>query len=215
MPPTPPRSGAAPLCGRHKGMPHKGLPSPDPRATCFLELAREGRSLSCDRRRLCSWWHLHYSPPRATSAPPCLFPWMWHGPVSSAAPGESLIPPAEQRQNRAKFLGVNQTSEWTGRPRAAPRTARSCGGWSDTPTRFQGLPLALWRRDQLSWCRTLLTSEQVSPSAREHVHFLCSAKDGCKGNCRFEPSSSQTWGGQGTASGGDGVERVGGSGTLF
>jgi hypothetical protein len=42
---------------------------------------------------------------------------------------------------------------------------------SDTPTRFQGLPVALWRLDQLSWYRTLFASEQVSPSTREHVRW--------------------------------------------
>ena len=122
-PPTPPRSGTGSLGARRKGMGHKGLLSRDPRAKWFRELARGRRSLSGARRRLCSWWNLRYATPCATSAPPCLFPKMWHGPVSSATPGESLIPPAEQRQNRAKFLGVNQAGEWTGRPRAAPRTA--------------------------------------------------------------------------------------------
>jgi len=41
-PPYPPKSGTAPRCAQRKGLTHKGLLSPDPRARCFPELARVG-----------------------------------------------------------------------------------------------------------------------------------------------------------------------------
>ena len=41
----------------------------------------------------------------------------------------------------------------------------------DTDAPF-GLPLALWRLDRLSCCRTLFAAERLSPSARERVQLL-------------------------------------------
>jgi hypothetical protein len=51
---------------------------------------------------------------------------------------------------------------------ASDRVVHYPGG-PTTPTRPTGLPLVRWRLDRLSCCRTLLTSEQLSPSAHERA----------------------------------------------
>ena len=50
--------------------------------------------------------------------------------------------------------------------------------FSDTPTGFQGLPLVLWRLDQLECCRTSFAAKRLSPPAHERVPVTVSVTAG-------------------------------------
>jgi hypothetical protein len=67
-----------------------------------------------------------------------------------------------------------------------------CALRSDDTTRAPRLPVALWRPDGLSSCRTLFADEGLSPSARERVRPSRRSDPACRGWCLMGRCSRST-----------------------